>query len=41
MSSTVGSIGETPSKGTLLNPTCGFLKGDLMERVFILEGPKP
>ena len=28
-----------PLKGTLLNPTSGALKGDLVERVFIPKGP--
>ena len=28
-----------PLKGTLLNPTYGSLKGDLIERVYIPKGP--
>ena len=35
----LGSIRETPLKGTLLNPTCSSLKGDLIERVYIPQGP--
>ena len=33
------SIRETPSKGTLLNPTSGSLKRDLIERVYIPKRP--
>ena len=35
----LGSIRETPLKGTLLNPTYGSLKRDLIERVYIPKGP--
>ena len=35
----LGSTRETPLKGTLLNPTSGSLEGDLIERVYIPEGP--
>ena len=33
------STRETPEKGTLLNPTYGSLKRDLIERVYIPKGP--
>ena len=33
------SIRETPEKGTLLSPTSGSPKRDLIERVFIPKGP--
>ena len=34
-----GSIGETPLKGILLNPTFDSLKRDLIERVYVPKGP--
>ena len=34
----LGSIRETPLKETLLNPSYGSLKKDLIERVYIPEG---
>ena len=34
-----GSVRETPIEGTLLNPTSGSLKGDLIERAYIPKDP--
>ena len=47
LSSNLGSLGscflgrteETPLKGTPLNPPCGSLKRDLIERVYMPKGP--
>ena len=35
----LGNVGETPLKGTLLNPTYGSLKQDLLERAYTPKGP--